>query len=167
VVNYYRFDVTSDDGIHLIYPADLSLIYHIKYEWNPANEGLGGGVVHAVCVCKSDSILPSLDAITQSVYDLFDIMIIVADKTTFDAYSDESPTITVTLPAVKGTVNFKYILPDESIVQILKTVDESRQAICGPSDISYFEPGEIKVKVFSDTWFTPYLPRPEATLIAV
>jgi len=133
-----------------------------------ANKGLGDGVVHAVCVCKSDSIIDNLTIITQLEYDDFDAMIFTVDKTTFEAYSnDDAPTMIVILPAVKGTVIFKYILPDKSIVQIVKTVDESRQAICDSNDLSYFEQGEITVIVYSDTWFTPHLKRPEVTINAV
>jgi len=167
VVNYYTFDVTSNDGNRLIYPVDLSLIYHIKYEWDTSQKGVGGGAEHARCVCKSDSILPDVTPIPESEYDAFDEIIFVADKTTFDAHSDDAPTMTVTLPSMKGTVNFKYTLPDKSIVQIVKNVNASRQAICGPSDLSYFEVGEITVMACSDTWFTPHLKRPEVTINAV
>jgi hypothetical protein len=167
MVEYYTFDVISNDGIRLIYPMDLSLIYHIKYEWNPANGGVGSGAVHAVCVCKSDSILPDLTAITELKYNAFATMILSVDKTTINAHSNNAPTITATLPAAKGTVNFKYTLPDNSTVNIVKTVDKSRQAICGPSDLSNFDVGKIKVVISSDTWFTPNLKRPEVTINAV
>lgn len=166
MVEYYKFDVISNDGIHLIYPVDLSLIYHIKYEWNTSQKGIGGGVVHAVCVCKSESIISGLTVITQTEYDNFDVIIFTADKTTFNVKSDTGPTMTATLPSIKGTVTFKCILPDNSIVLIVKTVNSSRQATCNPSDLSYSEKGKIIVKVFSDTWFTPHLKRPEVIIIA-
>ena len=167
MVNYYTFDVTSNDGNHLIYPINMSLIYHIKYEWLTANKGLGGGVVHAVCVCKSDSIIPDLTAIRQSEYDAFDAMFFTADKTQIDARTDDGPTMTVTLPDAKGTVLFKYTLPDKSVLQIVKRVNESKQAVCGPSDLNYFEQGEIIVMACSDTWFTPHVKRPEVSINAV
>ncbi len=166
MVVYYNFDVISNDGNRLIYPMDLSLVYHIKYEWNPANKGIGGGVVHAVCVCKSDGVIPDLTKITQIEYDDFDAIIFTADKTTFDIQSDDEPTLTVTLPSAKGIVTFQCILPDNSILRIVKTVNASRQAICDQNDITYSQKGQFTIKAISNIWFTPHLKRPEVIIIA-
>jgi len=167
LVNYYQFDIISNDGNNLVYPIDLNLIYGIKYEWEPDNAGIGGGVKHATIVCVSDSDLSdSLDSITETEYNDFDQITFVTDKANISANASDSALLTATMPKGKGKVTFKCVMPDGTIKMIEKSIGANKRALSNPNDLQTSVTGQIKVTIFSDVWHTPQSPRPEVIIDA-
>lgn len=167
MISYYKFDLISNDGRRLVYPVDLKKIRGIKYEWNPENKGIGGGVVHAVVCCESDEDLSAtLTTITKTEFDNADKIEFISDKANINANASDVALLTATMPKAKGKVTFKCIMPDGTVKLIEKNVGSNKKAI-SISDLKSSQKGKIKITVFSDVFFAPQTPRKVVEIDAI